>query len=1209
MKIQVHCTNPSCGAILSADDSKVGKRVKCPECGHAITIGAGDRSETPVPLETRPIKARAPGKEQAAPLPKQIGRFEIRKRLGSGGFGTVYLAHDPVLDRDVALKVPQSSVLENPGAKERFLREPKAAAQLQHPNIVPIFDTGTDGEHHYIASAFIEGKTLQETIALDRLDFRHSAELVRKLAGALDYAHSKGVVHRDVKPANVMVDNSGQPMLMDFGLAHLQESEDQLTRDGAVMGTPAYMAPEQADRGRGEVGPASDQYALGVVLYHLLCGEPPFSGPPSVVLFNVLNQEPKGPRVHNSAIPKDLETVCLKAMAKEPEARYRDCAALADDLHLWLNDEPIRARRMGPAVRFGRWCRKNPALASSTLLAFAFLAASTVLFAFYSRTAEARAVAEQKRYEIELRQCNVQAELALRQADYVAAIKRLSTAKTVLEREQAKSLAEETLQRDHASKAILLQEELALAEQRGAKLSARLAAIKKELEADWYQEPTIPGRATANMRHRVGVGERLNNYAIVRRPSPIPGVRSWTIEMTPSRGAITSCEFSPNQQYMAVGSRDGVMRIWQVSPLQLRYVIAPLTSEFASLEHPPVWSPCGNYLAFLLGHQIHVWDVHECREILTARAQSSAGFLSWSSCGRWIADGSALYDVKTQEWSPSLDGERALHAFSPDGSRLATSVPDSGVIKIWDIRKREVIREIRFGSAFGGGQISWSPDGSYLAQSHRASNSTGIYNVADGSLVTMLKICHPYWDSSMSWARNPQRLAVFPGGQAISWSPSEGQQPIPEMSGFGSISPDGRLVAKFSFSSILLVDAASGKQISLNGGPESVGEGPPPAKYTHCMAIDPTGQMLSRVLYYGQSDDYLRIVELDGLKEFHADPFHKLSGGVAWVGNNGTLLRTDSWDNQTQVGIANMATGAVRFWDAGIVDQFNYIASSPNGQLTLIGDGRSTVLVQLDSPETLKQIAASGPVAWSQSGKLFAVGIEVFDTKTLNTLAAISLDTESFTLKRVMFSPDDRIVAIQGYQSQSYTDVLWLFESRSGRLLDRWVVPASAGCQWQGLDRIVVADRQGGITHINLATRTMRTVCENDQLWTVEFDPKGRFAAAATGRSTVKFVNLQTAQTIATWLYTNDGQNMVISPEGHWRGDPGVEKKIVYVVDTVDGQETLTPDHMRDKYGWVNDPSKVVVKWPEPMTEAMADATTQSKETSLVPGTEGNATE
>ena len=165
-----------------------------------------------------------------------------------------------------------------------------------------------------------------------------------------------GVVHRDVKPANIMIDGRGEALLMDFGLARVASDEEKLTQDGSLMGTPAYMAPEQADASFGTVGPASDQYSLGVVLYELLCGQTPFSGPPAVLIHNALHQSPKPPGQVAASVPRDLETICLKAMGKKPAERYADCKALAEDLRRWLADEPITARRVGPSSACGAGC-------------------------------------------------------------------------------------------------------------------------------------------------------------------------------------------------------------------------------------------------------------------------------------------------------------------------------------------------------------------------------------------------------------------------------------------------------------------------------------------------------------------------------------------------------------------------------------------------------------------------------------------------------------------------------------------------------------------------------------------------------------------------------------------------------------------------------------------------------------------------------------
>jgi hypothetical protein len=328
----------------------------------------------------------------------KIGRFQVRGELGSGVFGTVYRAYDPQLDREVALKVPRAGTLSSPGRVERFLGEARSAARLRHPHIVPIYDAGHDGVHYYIASAYVEGCTLAKAIDTQELSLRHLVQIVRSLGEALSYAHKLGIVHRDVKPANIMLDEKGEPHLMDFGLAHRQDSVEKppskqevsgsgprassaakLTQEGAVLGTPAYMAPEQAAGRSGEVQPASDQYSLGAVLYELLCGQTPFSGPLKIVLFNAIHTEPPTPRSVKPGIPLDLETICLKAMAKRPQDRYVNCQDLADDLRRWQDGEPIQARRLGRVERLVRWCRREPKLAGATGLAGAAILAVAVL--------------------------------------------------------------------------------------------------------------------------------------------------------------------------------------------------------------------------------------------------------------------------------------------------------------------------------------------------------------------------------------------------------------------------------------------------------------------------------------------------------------------------------------------------------------------------------------------------------------------------------------------------------------------------------------------------------------------------------------------------------------------------------------------------------------------------------------------------------------
>jgi eukaryotic-like serine/threonine-protein kinase len=288
----------------------------------------------------------------ASEIGSGFGRFRIQSLLGEGEHATVYRAYDPILERVVALKVPRQGVLKTVKAIVRFLGEAKALARLRHPRIVPVYEAGCADERHYIAMALIEGHSLAEEVAKRPIPFHRAAEIVTELAEALACAHTQGIVHRDVKPANIRVDNHGAIYLMDFGIAYRPDSGEVALPPGMILGTPAYLAPEQAQGGQTNVLPASDQYSLGVVFYELLCGQPPFSGPPSYVMFHTIHHVPPSPRTVAPLIPRSLAGICLKALAKNPDRRYRDCQHLADDLRRWLGGETPRAcRRTWPLTK------------------------------------------------------------------------------------------------------------------------------------------------------------------------------------------------------------------------------------------------------------------------------------------------------------------------------------------------------------------------------------------------------------------------------------------------------------------------------------------------------------------------------------------------------------------------------------------------------------------------------------------------------------------------------------------------------------------------------------------------------------------------------------------------------------------------------------------------------------------------------------------
>jgi hypothetical protein len=293
-------------------------------------------------------------------------RYEIRAVLGRGGMGTVYRAFDTQLQREVALKIPSVGPGDDPSFRERFFREARAVSRIRHPNICEVFDAGQSGEACYIAMALIEGQSLAARLQEGPLDCRPAAELLLKLARALAAVHAAGVIHRDLKPQNVMLDRQGEPLLTDFGLARPLQAEGQMTDSFSVLGTPAYMSPEQMRGQRATV--ASDIYGLGVILYQVLTGQPPFSGPLGELSLNVVRGNPPRPSRLRPEVDPALEGICLKAMAKRPADRYQSAEEFADALRCYLDGtpQPRAARRR---IRWWAWVALSAALVGVLLLA------------------------------------------------------------------------------------------------------------------------------------------------------------------------------------------------------------------------------------------------------------------------------------------------------------------------------------------------------------------------------------------------------------------------------------------------------------------------------------------------------------------------------------------------------------------------------------------------------------------------------------------------------------------------------------------------------------------------------------------------------------------------------------------------------------------------------------------------------------------------
>jgi len=308
---------------------------------------------------------------------KYFGDYELLERIAQGGMGVVWKARQSSLKRDVALKMIRAGALAGPDEVERFLREAEAAANLQHPNIVAIHEVGEFGGQHYFSMDYVAGRDLGAIVKDGPLSPQCAARYVKIIAEAIHFAHQRGTLHRDLKPQNVLIDASDQPRITDFGLAKIMKDDSQLTQSGVVMGSPSYMPPEQAAGRPGDIGPASDVYALGAMLYELLTGRPPFRAATAMAtLRQVMEVEPAAPRKLKADVPPDLETICLKCLEKSPSARYATARVLAEELDRFLKGEPIQARPASAIRKVVSWTRRHPgalaALAALVMVTLAF---------------------------------------------------------------------------------------------------------------------------------------------------------------------------------------------------------------------------------------------------------------------------------------------------------------------------------------------------------------------------------------------------------------------------------------------------------------------------------------------------------------------------------------------------------------------------------------------------------------------------------------------------------------------------------------------------------------------------------------------------------------------------------------------------------------------------------------------------------------------
>jgi len=513
-----------------------------------------------------------------APSPTRVryfGDYEIVREIARGGMGVVFQARQVSLNRPVALKMILAGQLANDTDVRRFYTEAEAAAHLDHPGIVPIFEVGQHEGQHYFSMGFVEGQSLAQKIAGGPLPPLEAAALMVKVAEAIEYAHQRRVIHRDLKPANILLDQSGNPRVTDFGLAKKLEGDSGLTGSGQIMGTPSYMPPEQAGGKRGEVGPAADVYALGATLYALITGRPPFQASTAMdTVLQVISDEPVPPRRLNASVPLDLETICLKCLEKEPGKRYVSAAALGEDLRRYLAGEPILARPVGRAERTWRWCRRNPAVASLAAGVVLALVLGTAVASFFAVRASRNAA--------EARANLVLANLETKRANEAAG-------KATEEAHRADREAQRAREEKQLSDRRLYVAEMNLAGQAYRRSNMKL--VRQHLEAqrpkrpdqpdprgfEWYYLDrlreadlrTLRGPEKGGLRVRFSPDGRTLAYVSEKAVIKIWDVttKQDLLTLDGRRGLLNGLAFSPDGRQIAAAGQDGDVQIWDAAPM------------------------------------------------------------------------------------------------------------------------------------------------------------------------------------------------------------------------------------------------------------------------------------------------------------------------------------------------------------------------------------------------------------------------------------------------------------------------------------------------------------------------------------------------------------------------------------------------------------------------------------------------------------------